>query len=138
MSTILVRPGPSGRLVLKLPFDAERVDKIKRIPGRTWHPHEKHWTIPDGGRGLDKIRALFLDAMIDVDPALEERRATGALPCGTPRQALSAGTHVPRVEADTDLSGADLQAEIVSSMREAIQARHLSPRTAQAYTAWVQ
>lgn len=44
---IQVTRGPEGRLVVLLPYSPERVAKIKTIPGRRWHLHEKRWSVPD-------------------------------------------------------------------------------------------
>ena len=31
---------------IRFPYDAEAVEKVKQVPGRTWHPDEKFWSIP--------------------------------------------------------------------------------------------
>ena len=49
MSSVVIEPGPKGRLRVIVPYDWQRVMKIKTIPDRRWHPQEKYWTVPDTG-----------------------------------------------------------------------------------------
>ena len=69
-AAIRVRPGDNGRLIVVLPYTPERVEKIKTIPGRRWHPEEKYWTVPAGTGMVERLVSLFAGDRIEVDPAL--------------------------------------------------------------------
>jgi hypothetical protein len=43
VAAIQIRPGNNGRLIVTFLYTPERVDKIKTIQGKWWHPEEKHW-----------------------------------------------------------------------------------------------
>ncbi len=45
-SELRITQGEAGRLIVRFPYSAERVAKIKAIPGKRWHPEEKYWTVP--------------------------------------------------------------------------------------------
>jgi len=68
---IRIRPGGGGRLVVVLPYRQERVEKIRTIPGRRWHPEEKHWTVPHTEGMVERLLALFEGEKVELDPALQ-------------------------------------------------------------------
>lgn len=55
MERIVITPGRTGRLIMKVPFEQERVSKSKRIHDRTWHPAEKYWTVPNDARIVERL-----------------------------------------------------------------------------------
>lgn len=59
MSPVVIKPGPSGRLMVIVPYDPQRVARIKTIPGRRWHPQGKYWTVPDTEETLAYLLTLF-------------------------------------------------------------------------------
>lgn len=107
--TIQVRPGDPGRLVVRLLYSAERVEKIKTIRGRRWHPIEKHWTVPDTPEMLGRLRALF------EGEAVEDLTAEPAAP--DPKAAASGS--------------------ILERVRSVVRAKHYSPRTVDTYIGWI-
>ena len=109
--SIVVRPGEAGRIIVFLPYTPERVAKIKTIEGRRWHGPEKYWTVPRSPDMPDRLRALFAGDDVEVAPELR---------CGPPA--------APRARASGD--------DILARLREAARARHLSPRTEEAYAGW--
>jgi len=104
---IRVRAGPEGRLIVHLPYSPERLAKIKTVEGRRWHGPEKYWTVPSTPDMPERLRALFAGEELIVEGAAPSRAAS----CG-------------REDA------------LVARLREAVRARHLSPRTADAYAGW--
>ena len=111
---IRIRPGVEGRLIVQLPYSPDHVTKIKTVAGRRWHAKERHWTVPPGDGTLGKLPGLFPGKPVEVDPTLG---AVRALYDGKPSPAL----HVP----------------VHEGLRAALQARHYSRRTEQAYGHWV-
>lgn len=71
MERFVIIPGRTGRLVVKVPFEQERVSKIKSIHGRTWHPAEKYWTVPNDGGMVKRLRTLFEGDVVEVAAELE-------------------------------------------------------------------
>ena len=47
MAMLTLEAGPPGMLWGTLPYSAEGVARIKRIPGHRWNPERKHWRLPD-------------------------------------------------------------------------------------------
>lgn len=70
---IEVRPGGPGRLSIITPFVRDRIDRIKKIPGRTWHTERKCWSIPDTPAAIRHLLALFADEPLRFDAAALER-----------------------------------------------------------------
>ena len=74
---IRIRPGGDGRLRVVFPYSAERVDKIKSVPGKRWHPEEKAWSVPAQQGMVERLRILFHREEIEIDPRIAD--ATAAL-----------------------------------------------------------
>jgi integrase/recombinase XerD len=84
MAAIRIRPGDNGRLIVTFPYAPGRVEKIKTIPGKWWHPEEKHWTVPDTDGMVGRLVSLFEGERVEVNPALHRdwetiRRILGAV-----------------------------------------------------------
>jgi site-specific recombinase XerD len=69
-AVICVRPAKEGHIIVEFPYNPGRVAKIKTIPGRRWHPEEKHWTVPYTDGVLKELQALFRDERVEIDRAL--------------------------------------------------------------------
>jgi integrase len=67
---IQIRPGDKGEITVVLPYAPERVEKIKSIPGRRWHPEERYWTVPCTDGMVEQLLELFAGEEVEVDPAL--------------------------------------------------------------------
>lgn len=109
---IRVEPGEPGRLVVRLPYTAERVEKIKTLRGRRWRPDLRCWTVPDREDMVPSLLALFMGEQVDVDPSLRIGDARSA---------------------DTQ---SEVKAPLLERLRQAIRARHYSPLTEKAYVSW--
>ncbi|MGQ0668100.1 MAG: integron integrase, partial [Actinomycetota bacterium] len=114
---IQIRPGETGRIIVLLPYTPERVEKIKTVFGRRWHPDGKYWTVPHTDGALAHLLALLAGEAVEVDASL--RRA--AVPDDRPK--------VPQGTAPA--------LGLLDEVRRAIVARHYSPSTEQAYVAWI-
>ncbi len=99
---------------MQLPYSPDHVAKIKSVAGRRWYAKEQHWTVPQGDGTLDTLLNLFPGKLVDVDPAL------GAVKARDNRK-FSSSVLVP----------------VIADLRAALQARHYSQRTEQAYGHWV-
>jgi integron integrase len=59
MEPILVEAGEPGRLIVRLPFGADRLARIKMIPGRRWHAEERYWSVPSAEDMPRRLKELF-------------------------------------------------------------------------------
>lgn len=107
---IRISPGEPGRLIVRLPYTPERVDKIRTIPGRHWDAEAKSWTVPR--RALDRLMELFKGETVDLDPSLRGSEAPQ-----------------PRIPLEARIS-------LLDRLRQAVQSRHYSPLTERAYLGW--
>jgi integrase/recombinase XerD len=84
VGTIRIHPGDNGRLIVTFPYSPGRVEKIKTIPGKWWHPEEKHWTVPSTAGMVERLLTLFEGERVEIDLALHRdwetiRRILGAV-----------------------------------------------------------
>lgn len=112
---IRIKPGVEGTLIVPLPYSPDHVARIKTVAGRRWHAREQHWTVPQGDGTLGTLLSLFPGQPVDVDPAL------GAV----------------RTHDDKGKPASSVLATVLGDLRVALQARHYSRRTEQAYGHWV-
>ena len=54
----------SLHIVVKIPFDNDLIQKIKQVPGKSWHPPFKLWTVPNTLEGRRRINDLMLSPYI--------------------------------------------------------------------------
>ena len=67
---IRIRSGPTGWILVELPYTSTRLERIKTISGRAWNPDHRCWAIPRTARTVDRLRALFSGDELIVDPEL--------------------------------------------------------------------
>ena len=111
---IRIRPGADGQLIVQFPYSPDHVAKIKTVAGRRWHAKEQYWTVPQGDGALGALLRLFPAKPIEVDPSLGTMNTIGN---GKPSPTL----HTP----------------VQEGLHTALQSRHYSRRTEQAYGQWV-
>ena len=111
---IRIKPGEAGTLIVQLPYSPDHVAKIKSVAGRRWHAKEQHWTVPQGDGTLGTLLNLFPGKPVEVDPALGAVKASD-------HESFSSPVLVP----------------VIADLCAALQARHYSRRTEQAYSHWV-
>jgi len=110
--------GQKGRLIVRLPFSAECVAKIKTIVGRRWHPSEPCWTVPSCDGAIDRLSTLFEGEPLDIDAALGSERAQ----CSSLRKRGRTLTPIPT---------------LLDGVHQAIRKRHYSEKTDKAYVHWI-
>ena len=110
---IRIRPGEDGQLIVQLPYSPDHVAKIKTVAGRRWHARERHWTVPQDNETLGTLLRLFPGKPVDVDPALGAKQA-----------------------GDTGKPSSTVLISVLTDLHTAVQARHYSRRTEQAYAHW--
>ncbi len=119
---VRIEPAETDRIIVRFPYSPEYVAKIRTVPGRRWHPDQKHWTVPHNDAALAHLLALFSDRPIDLDPALRPAHRRDG-------QAAQAALEIP--------DGSPQTPGLLDRVREALRARHYSRRTEQAYAAWI-
>lgn len=73
---ITIKPGPSGWILVELPYSHERVEKIKTITGRKWHEKDHCWAIPRTKRTIERLKALFSGDQIIFNPPSAQKKKT--------------------------------------------------------------
>ncbi len=109
-----IRPGPEGRLIVKLPYDPALVRRIRGIAGRHWNPAEKHWTVPRTPGTVGHLLEMFEGEPVVLDPGLGGSGPVAAIPAG---------------EGDAG--------ELLARTREELGLRGYSPKTRRAYAGHV-
>jgi len=119
---ILISPAEAGQLKIILPYDPDRIAKIKTIKGRQWHAEGRYWTVPRTDEVISHLLTLFAGEPVEVDSSL--------LPANTPaNRAPSHGPAPPHAVATT--------IKLLDQVRQAIRTRHYSYRTEEAYVGWI-
>lgn len=98
---ILVTQGQGARLIVRLPYSAERIAKIKTITGRLWHPKEQYWSVPHTDTAIPHLIKVFAGEPVEVDPSLRAER----------------------IRHDGEASWA-ARATVLNQLREALRSRH--------------
>lgn len=70
---IQVSRGDERRLIVRLPYTPERVEKIRTVAGRVWHAPERFWTVPDTPGMADSLLSLFAGDSVELAPELRPR-----------------------------------------------------------------
>lgn len=58
---IELRPFNAERFSLRVPFDRGVIARLKKIPGRAWHPELKVWSFPAEQTILDRVLSVFAE-----------------------------------------------------------------------------
>lgn len=61
MRKVYVTSGENGRLIVRFSYSLKRVEAIKGVAGRAWHPQEKYWSIPNTAESLTVLRSRFTE-----------------------------------------------------------------------------
>lgn len=99
---IQVLRGGDGRLIVRLPYTPERLEKMRTLPGRRWHAPERYWSLPHTPDMPATLVMLFAGETVELEAGL--------------------GPKPPSLR---------------ERFHAAARVRHLSPRTEEAYAAWV-
>lgn len=68
---VTVHKDSPKNITVRFPYDPALAAKAKTIPGRKWHPADKHWGLPDTNGTLEKILKAFEGEEIRLDPAFK-------------------------------------------------------------------
>ncbi len=61
---VKIEPGRNNRVIVRIPYNKELIDKIKTIPGRKWNPERKYWEIPYKEGLISRFKILFGENLI--------------------------------------------------------------------------
>ncbi|WP_143559100.1 phage integrase N-terminal SAM-like domain-containing protein [Alkalispirochaeta americana] len=117
-----IRVLPQGTLAVTVPYDRRIITALRRVPGRRWIQEDRIWLVP----GTQRHSAHLL----------EELWATGLFRAPESPEYPHGKTHRPGPSPGS--SGQENDKELLCQCRDAIQARHYSPRTEESYLQWVQ
>jgi integron integrase len=98
----------NGYLGIRFPYDAALLHSIKKVSNRRWDAEEKIWLVPNTQYHADQLLKILFNTGLFHAPSQEE---TGPI--------LS-------------------KALLSDQNRQALESRHYSPRTNQAYCQWVE
>ena len=68
--TINVSEGNNGTLIVRFPYNADWINKIKDINGRRWCKENKYWLIPYTKSSVEKLLDSFGDSIVKFQPSL--------------------------------------------------------------------
>lgn len=122
MGPIQITPGEPGWLIVRLPYTRERVAKIKTVGGRQWNPDGKYWTVPHSEEAINHLLALFAGEPVEFDPSLGPIRPPHHREPRPPQEIRPTVASTPK---------------LFDQVRQAIQTRHYSYRTEEAYVGWI-
>ena len=57
----------SNKVIIRVPYNQELIEKIKRISGRRWNPEGKYWEVPYRKGLIFELQSLFGESII-IDP----------------------------------------------------------------------
>lgn len=114
-----------GFLSINFPYDPGIVAAVKKVPGRRWEPEIMAWLIPDDQGSIDSLlEALYATGRFTAS----ENPEYGEEPLFvSPKWTGEEKTPAPQASVPA----------LVTRLRTALEARHYSPRTQEAYVQWV-
>jgi hypothetical protein len=86
-----VEPGPAGMLWVTLPYSAEGVAQIKKIPGHRWHPERKQWLLPDTPETRAVLAEFVANPPKTTGEAITVASKPGSAPPRRPRRPSEPG-----------------------------------------------
>lgn len=95
-----IRAGPPGRLTVEFRPREELLAIVRAIPGRRWHPADRHWTVPDTPEartalGLTPPAPAACPASAMRDGRTSDTRPASARAASPPRQHARTGDPQP-------------------------------------------
>lgn len=73
---IQVLRGGEGRLIVRLPYTPERLEKRRTLPGRRWHAPERYWSVPHTADMPAALLKLFAGEPVELEAGLSPRPAS--------------------------------------------------------------
>lgn len=135
-----------GRLRLRFPYEPAVVAALKLIPGHRWSPDEMAWSLP-GNSAQALLRALYDTGLFSAagspgplpqGGAAAQPAPAGLEPLFTPLPAAPEAENQAAALAAQPEKKPSAEAEaVIEAYKAALEALHYSPRTVQAYLAWI-
>lgn len=92
---VRIREAGDGRLLVEFKYSVERVERVRSIPGRRWHPESRCWSIPATDASVARARAAFSPETVAYEPA-HPAPVPGAELLQRVRDALRLGGYSPK------------------------------------------
>ncbi len=70
---VKIELGKDKKIIIRVPYDQELINKIETIPGRRWNPKGKLLQ-SEGGRNMTSPRVMYIRNTADIIPKLEHIR----------------------------------------------------------------
>ncbi|MCD6448902.1 MAG: tyrosine-type recombinase/integrase, partial [Thermotogaceae bacterium] len=64
---VKIEPGRNNKIIFRIPYKQDLINKVKSIPRREWNPQGKYWEVPCSEDLIAKLQRLFGKNLI-VDP----------------------------------------------------------------------
>jgi excisionase family DNA binding protein len=61
---VKIEPGNNNRVIVRIPYNQELIEKIKTISGRKWNPQGKYWEVPYSDGLIAKLQNLFGENLV--------------------------------------------------------------------------
>jgi len=128
---------PDGLLALSFPFDYVIVEALRKLPRRRWAPEQMAWLVPSDQKSINQLLQALYDTDRFTAPELQEQESLFAS-AGLPTTSEVSAPAIPSAKVEVIESPVPSTTQaLVSRLREALEARHYSPRTREAYIQWV-
>jgi len=116
-----------GSLAVRFPFDRDIITAVRTVPRSFWDPDIRAWVIPNTQHCIDQLLQSLYDTgrFTAPEPAEED-------PLFEPISAMPLTGDQVKPEPTTAASP-----DLLARLREALEARHYSPRTIEAYLQWI-
>ena len=66
---VKIEPGRNNKIIIRIPYNQDLINKVKSIPRREWNPQGKYWEVPCSEDLIAKLQRLFGENFA-VDPYL--------------------------------------------------------------------
>lgn len=64
---VKIEPGRSNKIIIRIPYNQNLINKVKSIPRREWNPQGKYWGVPYSEDLIAKLQSLFGENLV-VNP----------------------------------------------------------------------
>ena len=128
-----------GLLAVRIPKDWDIINAVKQVPRRHWELDLGAWLIPNDQASIDALlHALYATRLfiapdpLDTEPLFKPAVAEPPL---SAKEEVSSPSRL--LEREPAIQGSRATISLAKRLREALEARHYSPRTQEAYIQWV-
>jgi integron integrase len=118
-------------LAIRFPFQLDIIEAVRRVVGRYWEPREQAWLVPKNQAQM-LLEALYETGLFTAPGEAQEK----AKPCEQESLFLPQGPVQPETEKQP-VASEWTRLSLIEACKAALEARHYSPRTKQAYLSWI-